>query len=283
LAEGGFLRCRALGGVDARVLMGEVVRVHGRQAVEGVVAFLPPHLTGGRERQEAPAVEELVVDTGLPDERLRRLIQPGDPITVRRRCQRLAGRLVTGKAMDNRAGVAALWVALRQLAGRRCAAEVAVAFTVQEELGYRGAAVLGERLRPDVALVVDVGFGGQPGVAEADALALGRGPGVTVGPNVHPLVRARLLATAAAERLPHQVEVTAGGSGTDAEALQVSGTGVATAVLSIPCRSMHSPAEVVSLDDVEATGRLLAAFAVATGEDDGWVGKLRDGSWALGG
>ncbi|HEY8485834.1 MAG TPA: hypothetical protein VIL11_00435 [Limnochordales bacterium] len=262
IERGGFLRVLPVGGVNPQVLMGLVVQVHTREgALPGVVGFLPPHLLSREEMGRFPRWDDLFVDTGLPEEQVRARVGVGDLVSVRPCSLRLLGGRLAGKALDNRAGVAVLLECMSRLARMGHAAEVYAVATVQEEVGLRGAVTGTFGVVPDVGVAVDVTFARQRGVGESEAPAeLGRGPVVARGANMHPKVTQRLLEVARAHGVPHQVEVIPGRSGTDAWAMQVSRSGVATGLVSVPLRYMHSPVEVVDVEDVRQAGRLLAHF-----------------------
>ena len=273
IEKGGFLRLATIGGIDRRYLPGLAVLVHGRRDLPGLVGTLPPHLTAPESRSRPVALEDAFVDVGLPEPEVRAAVRVGDRVTVDRAVRRLLGEVVCGKAFDDRASVAALHETLVRLRARRRRADVLFVATVQEEVGLRGAAVAAHGLRPDVAVAVDVGFARQPGVAEHESLPMGQGPVVAQGANFHPAVVGALRAAAAAEGVPHQAEYLPAQSGTDAWAIQVSGDGVPSGLLSLPLRYMHSPVETLDLRDLRETGRLLAAFAA--GLDRPWVEGLR--------
>lgn len=258
---GGFLRFTAVGGIDARILLGQEVLVLGRSDVPGVIGAKPPHLLAEEERKKAPRLEDLFIDVGLPGEQLENVVQIGDPIVLKRDPQALSGESWTGKALDDRAGLAALYVCLRSLERVRVPADIFVVATVQEELGTRGATVCTFGLIPDIGIAVDVGFGEMPGLPEEDTIAMGEGPAIALGPNIHPCIGQDLIRLAKEHHIPHQIEVAPGPTGTDARAIQISRGGVAAGLLSIPLRYMHTPVEVVQMQDIISTGRLLALFA----------------------
>lgn len=279
IEEGGFLRVTNVGGIDVRNVLGEEVTVHGRQDLIGVIGAKPPHLTTEEERNKPVPLHELFVDVGLTEERARELVRVGDLATIRRDFRTLAGRRVTGKALDNRASVACMYEGLKVLQGLRHRADVYAVATVQEEVGLRGARTSAFAIGPDVAIAIDVGFGEMPGLKPKDTIALGKGPGILFGANVHPRLHDHLVATARRFNIPFQLEVAPGRTGTDAWAIQVVTMGIPTALLSVPLRHMHSPAEVLDGDDLENTGRLLAFQAASLVEEEvaGWPPALPDG------
>jgi putative aminopeptidase FrvX len=262
--EEGFLRIAPVGGIDERQLLAQPVIVHGsvggEHALPGVVASVPPHLVPKQERKKVVPFEKLFVDVGLPAEELEKRVRVGDLVSFRQAALDLKGDLVTGKAMDNRASVAAVIQCMKLLSGIRHGWDVYAVATVQEEVGLKGAITSAFGVQPDVAIAIDVTFGGQSGTSREDTFPLGKGPTVGIGPNFHPKLFQALVDVAKREEIPYQVEPAPGASGTDAWAIQVSQEGIPTALLSIPDRYMHSPVEVVAVKDVERTGRLMAYF-----------------------
>lgn len=272
IEKGGFLRVAPVGGIDVRNILAHRVRVYGRRELMGYLGMRAPHLTGPDEMEKPVPMKELFVDVGLPEERVRALVEPGDLVVREQRAVRLLGGRLAGKALDNRAGCAATYHALVELSRRRHEVDVLAVATVQEEVGLRGAVTSAFGLDPDVGLAVDVGHARQPGVEKDRSVEPGAGPAVAIGPNIHPEIFRFLTERARAEGVPHQVEPAPGRTGTDAWALQVARSGVATGLLSIPLRYMHSTVETVDTRDLEATGRLLAA--AVSGMTAEWVGGL---------
>ena len=258
--EKGFLRITRVGGPDRRVLLGLEVIVHGQRDLPGVVAARPPHVLPASERKKIVPWDKLFVDVGLPAEEVERLVTIGDLISIRREMVELENRHVAGKAMDDRACVAVVTLALEQLSNMQHAWDVCAVATVQEETGLKGATTSTYGIAPDVAVALDVTFGKQPGVSDVDGFPLGKGPTIGVGPNCHPGLVTRLKKVSEALEIPYHIEPLPGRSGTDAWAIQVSREGVPTALIGIPIRYMHQPMEMLAVQDVERSGRLLAAF-----------------------
>jgi len=258
--EKGFLRIARVSGTDRRVLLGLEVIVHGQRDLPGIVATRPPHVLPEAERKKSVPWDKMFVDVGLPAEEVQRLVTVGDLISIRRETVELKNRRVAGKAMDDRACVAAVTLALEQLAGMRHAWDVYAVATVQEETGLKGAMTSAYGVAPDLAVALDVTFGKHPGVPDVDAWPLGEGPTIAIGPNFHPGLVKRLKEVAEAHEIPYHVEPALDGGGTDAWAIQVTREGVPTALIAIPNRYMHQPVETVAAQDVERAGRLLAAF-----------------------
>jgi putative aminopeptidase FrvX len=256
----GFLHITRVGGTDRRVLPGLEVVVHGRRDLPGIVATRPPHVLPKEEREKIAPWDKLFVDVGLPPEEVERLVSVGDLISFRREMVELKNRRVAGKAMDDRAGVAVLTLALEQLSGMAHAWDVFAVATVQEEVGLKGAITAAYGVAPDLGLAVDGTFGRHPGVPEVESFPLGEGPTIGVGPNFHPALVTRLKDVAEAQEIPYHFDPIPGRSGTDAWAIQVTREGVPTALVSIPMRYMHQPVETLAVQDVERAARLLAVF-----------------------
>jgi tetrahedral aminopeptidase len=197
---------------------------------------------------------------GLPADEVAGLVRVGDLITFRARFTSLSGGYAFSKSFDDRAGVGSIAVCLDELSRRRHLWDVYGVATVQEELGMRGAITSAYGIDPTAAIAIDVTFGQQPGVGNAEAMKMDGGPCIAMGPNVHPKIFEKLVSTARSLEISHQIEVVPGASGTDAWAIQVTRSGVPTGLLSIPVRAMHTSVETVSLRDIERTGKLMAEF-----------------------
>ena len=268
--DDGFLSVHRINGVDPRVLLAQPVVVHGKRRLRGLVATMPPHLLQPADRKRFPPLDALVIDLGLPADEVADLVSIGDVVTMEGAMIELDGRKLASKAMDDRACLAVITVCLRMLRGMHHSWDVYAAATVQEEVGLRGAATSANWIEPDCAIALDVGFAEQPGVSPGSTL--GEGPEISVGPNFHPRMVARLQEVADYYDIKWQPDVIPGRSGTDAWAIQVSRAGVPTALMSVPLRNMHSPVETLDLKDIERCGRLLAHFIAEL--DDGFVDYL---------
>jgi endoglucanase len=266
--KGAFLSITRVGGVDQRLLLGQPVLVHGREDLPGVIGSRPPHLLKKEERDKLVSWDDLVVDVGLPADRVSELVRVGDLISFRQDLTELgSGGRVVGKALDNRASVVAIAVCLDLLQSRLHQWDLLAVATVQEEVTLGGVITSTYGVEPDVGIAIDVTFATGPGVSEADAFPLGKGPAIGFGPNVHPGVYQALIDAAKAIEMAFKIEPMPRMSGTDAIGMQVSRSGVPTGVVSIPLRNMHMPVEVAAVKDIERVGRLLAEFAMRLDED----------------
>lgn len=257
----GFLRVTPVGGVDRRHLYGQLVIVHGRSDLSGVLGSLPARMLPPERRTKAFGFEDLVVDVGLPFSDVAANVSIGDFVSFRQPLRKLQGKLATGKALDNRASVTAVTDALKYLQTRAHPWDVVAVATCQEETRLLGAYTSAFSQYPDVALAIDVGFGKGPGANGENIFELGSGPVLDIGPNVHPGVYKALQSAAEALEMSVSVGTHQRGSGTDAFGLQVARAGIPTGLISIPLRYMHTMVETVHLADVKRSGRLMGEFA----------------------
>jgi len=271
IEDNGFIRFTTIGGIDPRTTIGQEVWVHGVETILGVVGSKPPHLQDSKEQEETIKLEDMIIDTGYSKEKLLELVSIGDTITVKRDTVKLLNTKAAGKAMDDRAGVAALLETLKILQGMNHYPDVYMVATVQEEVSMTGAFTSTYHIQPDIGIAVDVGFGTTPELEKADTIELGKGPGITIGGNVHPTLVKRLFETGKVHGIPCQKDVAPGPTGTDARAMQITKEGIPALVVSIPLRYMHTSVELLDLEDIHHTARLLAQFtnSVKEGELEG--------------
>lgn len=263
----GFLRFKA-NGVDVRMLPDREVTILTQPPILGVVACLPPHVLSAEEREKAPEIKDLYVDTGLSQEEAERRIPVGTPMVYRTDFTVLGERQLCAKAMDDRACFAALLRTAELLRDQELDMDLYIVGSVCEETGGVGARVLAQGLSPDFCVAVDVTHGKTPDSPKEGAFVMGGGPVVGIGPNMARWMVRRLLDEAEKLGLAVQKEVMEGSSGTNGWELQIANEGIATAVLSVPLKYMHTPVEVVEPGDIEAIARLLAAFAEHLGGEE---------------
>lgn len=278
--EDGFLYVDGIGGWDPQVLVGQRIRFLTRRGdVLGVVGKKPIHLIKPEEKEKAVKLQDLWVDVGARnrEEATERGIRVGDPGVVDTHLVELGNRLIASRAVDNRIGAFVVLEVLRALArGDRPAAEVTAVATTQEEIGFNGggARPSAYRIDPQIAVAVDLTFSTDaPGVEKKQVgeHKLGSGPVLSRGSAIHPLMFERLAETAERENIPYTIQGSPRFTSTDADAIYLQRQGVATAVVSVPNRYMHSPNEVVSLDDVDATIQLITAFCRGIRAEDDFI------------
>jgi endoglucanase len=268
--EEGFIYVRKLGGVDAAITKAQRVVIHTRNGpVKGVVGNVAPHLMKEEKDAKPPKMHDLFIDIGVASRKeAEKLVRIGDPITLADEFELLRNDLAVARAFDNRIGTFAVAEALRLLkeSKTRLHAEVCAVSNVQEEVGLLGVRQIAYALKPDVALVVDVTHATDyPTVSKPQHgdVKVGKGPAITHGGCNHPEVVVRIEAVAKVRKIPLQHEAMSSTSGTDTDAIFWTRGGIASALISLPNRYMHSPVEVVSLKDLEKIPELLAAFAAS--------------------
>jgi tetrahedral aminopeptidase len=274
--DNGYLYVQPIGGWDMQILLGQHLTVWAREGpVAGVVARRAPHLLTNEDRAKVPQFTDVWVDIGVQDRKeAESLVQHGDPVTFALGYRPLRNRLAASPGMDDKVGVWTVMEALRLLHGRPLQATVSCVSTVQEELGLRGAITSTYAIHPTVGIAVDVTHATDtPGndKKQLGDIRLGGGPVVYRGPNINPRVCERLQEAARGQEIAIQVRGAPRATGTDANAMQLSRDGVATGLVSIPNRYMHSPVEVVCLDDLDRAARLLAEFCASVTPQMDWT------------
>jgi putative aminopeptidase FrvX len=274
--DNGYLYVQPMGGWDMQILLGQNLMVWTKQGgIPAVVSRKAPHLLTTEERNKVPLFTDIWVDIGAKDKKeAEELVTPGDPITPDLTCRELRNGLFTSPALDDKVGVWTVMETLRLLHDRPLQAAVFCVSTVQEELGLRGATTSAYGIHPTVGIAVDVCHATDTPGNEKKQLGdtrLGSGPVIFRGPNIHPQVYERLRDAAQKQEIPMQVRGVPRPTGTDANAIQLTREGVATGLVGIPNRYMHSPVEVVSLDDLDRAARLLAEFCLNVTADVDWT------------
>ncbi len=272
----GFLYIQPIGGWDMQILLGQNLTVWGKGgAIPGVVARRAIHLLKPEERSKVPDFTDVWVDIGAKNkEEAESLVRCGDPLTFALGYRPLRNSLAASPAMDDKVGLWVCMEAVRLLQGRSLKAAVYGVSTVAEEIGLRGATTAAYAINPTVGVAVDVCHAtdtpGNDKKTQGD-IKCGGGPVLYRGPNVSPRVFDLLEETATAHDIPVQVRGTPRATGTDANAIQIAREGVATGLIGIPNRYMHSPVEVVHLDDLTNAAKLLAEFCVMIGPETNWI------------
>jgi len=258
--QDGFLRFTQIGGVDARILPGQMVMVHGRQELPGMVVQPPARLLPAGFQDKPVPMEYLWIDLGLMPKEVERLVRVGDLVSFAQPPFETGGETLVGHSLDNRASVACLTHFLDILRERPHAWDVWAVASVQEEVTLGGARTSAFQLKPSLALVVDVTFGASPGSPAHLTFPLGKGPTLGWGPNIHPYLFKSFKDLTERLEIPFTVEVMPRHSGTDAYGVQVVESGIPCMVISIPLRYMHTPVEMVKVKDITRAGRLMAEF-----------------------
>jgi len=275
--DNGYCYFKGIGGHDLSNAVGQRLTVHtAKGPVPGVIGKKPIHLLKPEERGKSVSYEDLWIDIGCTskDETVAAGIRVGDPATYVDGFTQLAGDRVTARALDNRVGAWVVAEALRRVKAMQPQAEVVAVATVQEEIGLRGAKASAYGVDPHVGIAVDVTFATDfPSMdkRKTSELKLGAGPTVLRGANANRKLSDRLIQTAEANEIPIQLEADPAGTGTDANAMQISRAGMCTGLVGVPLRYMHTPCEIISLSDADHAAELLARTCASLGKDESWI------------
>ena len=256
--ESGFIGFSNVGGIDRRLLPAQQVCIHGKKKLAGVVCSTPPHVSGSDHKINK--IEDFYIDTGMSFEAVSNIVEPGDRITFASMPKELLNDRITGPALDDRSGVASILYALELLRNQKYECSFSIVFSSQEELGERGAKIAAFDIDPDIALAVDVSFAYCLGDREYECGKMGQGPMIGISPSLSREISDKLIEISKNENIPYQLEVMNGLTSTNADQFSVNKTGCKACTVSIPLKYMHTPSEIIQIDDVENTGRLIAAY-----------------------
>ncbi|MDF7798260.1 M42 family metallopeptidase [Pontiellaceae bacterium B1224] len=263
--DDGFLWFQPMGGWDPQIAQGQRVQILTKKGVlRGVIGKMAIHMQSPEQRKQLVELKDLFIDIGAKDKAdAETMVEIGDPAVIAYGFEEMANGIAVGRAFDDRAGAYVVLEAGRLLTEQNPNAEIHVVATVQEEIGLRGARTAAFGINPDIGIAVDVTFAtDHPNMAEGtkrkSLIELGKGPVLTRGPNINAKLFELMVETAKEENIPIQINATPGGTGTDANAIQINRSGVSTALIGIPLRYMHSPCELISLQDLEACALLIA-------------------------
>jgi endoglucanase len=269
----GFIYTQPIGGWDPQQLIGQRMVIWTDDGpVPAVISRKPIHLLTDEERKQIAKLEDIWLDIGAKDKaEAASVVRIGDPVTLQLGYQELRNGLANAPGMDNRTGLWVVIEALRRASSQPLSWALFAVSTVQEEIGLRGAKTSAHRIDPQVGIAVDVTHATDcPKIdrRQQGEVSLGKGPVIFRGPNMNPVVTRRLIDLCGRREIPYQISATGRATSNDANMLQISRAGVATGLVSIPNRYMHSAVETVSLDDLDQAADLLAAFAADLSPSD---------------
>lgn len=264
IEDNGFLRVGACGSPDLRTIMAQSVTVHGKKSVPGVVATLPPHV---KKDSGVPDVGDISIDVGLSREEVEKIISLGDRVTVNSQFTLLNADIVSAAAIDDRSGVCAVLYAIEILKDKQLPYNLAVCFSAQEETGERGVKQAAFRVKPDEAIVVDVSFGNTPDGNTRNTAEIGSGAMIGFSACLDKDMSNRLRDIAVSENIPFTCEIMPSSTGTNADAIAVSGESVKCCTVSFPIRYMHTAVECVKISDIVAASELICAYIIGGGTD----------------
>lgn len=258
ITDEGFVKMASVGGVDRRSVAAARVKIQTAQGeITGVIGSTPPHLKGDDDKQ--PKIEDLYIDLGMEASAVKEQVKLGDRIVMAGKLRELLNGYISAPALDNRAGCAAV-IQAATLLRDTTSYHIVLALTSMEETGGAGAVTSAFDIKPEIAFVVDVSMGLTPDDKAEKCGVMGKGPMIGISPILSRTLSKQLITYCEQHQLPYQLEIMPGATGTDADGIAVTAGGVKTALLSIPLLFMHSPVEVVKLEDVEAVAKLIAGF-----------------------
>lgn len=272
ILENGFVRVEPRGGVDPKILPAHpfvILTQKGPKKALGI--SIPPHLIKENDKKEMLGYENILLDTGLPDQEAKSTIQIGDPIVFQAPLLSLMNQRFAGKSLDDRASALVSMLLLKELTNLKHEWDVICTFSVQEEVGCKGAETAPFAIKPDIAIALDVTFAEQPDLGEADGIPFNEGVVIAVGPDFTKKITQDLLQIAKKEGFKTVIDPFPMAGGTDATPLQVSQEGIPTALLCLPLRNMHTSVEVVDMQDIHKTMKLLYAY-IKTLDQAYWEG-----------
>lgn len=256
--ENGFVKVTPAGGIDKRTLQGAKVHIHSEKLVNGIFCSKPPHLRSG-DGTKVPSFDEFYIDTGLKD-KAKDIISVGDRVTFSQNAAGLNGSMFTCKALDNRAGVAALIKCADFLSNKKLPCTVVFLFSIGEETGGVGALTSAFDIDPSEAISVDVSFAKSANATDSTLADISKGGMIGISPFLSKEITDRLIDTAKESCLDFQYEVMGGATSTNADKISATKSGIKTGLVSIPLKNMHTPVEIVDLRDIENVARLLANY-----------------------
>lgn len=256
----GFLKVSSCGGMDCRVVQDTRFKVLTDSGeITAVACCMPPHLSDGGE-DKAPTADSIYLDTGLPADKVKSLVSVGDTVAFDLTPALLLNNRFTCCSTDNRVSCALLINLAKTIKENPVKSGVTFAFTSQEETFGKGASTAAYTVNPDEAVVIDVSFARQAGVAENESGELGKGGMICISTILSRKMSDKLIDISKSKDIPYQLEVVGGATGTNADKISITRSGIPTAVVSIPQRNMHTLAEIISVDDIESTAKLLYEY-----------------------
>lgn len=254
----GFLKVGACGGLDMRTMLAQTVTVHGAEDIKGVICTLPPHVSS--DHSKVSEISDISIDIGMSKQQAEKIVSLGDRVTVSSAFRDI-GRLVSAPSIDDRSGVCVILRALELMKDRSLNYNVAVCFSAQEETGERGAKMAAFRIAPDEAIAVDVSFGRTPDSTPHETAVLGSGAMIGASAVLDRGMTSRLKQLAERNNIPYTIEVMPSSTGTNADAISVSRSGVKCCTISVPIRYMHTSIETMDISDIEHAAKLIAEYA----------------------
>jgi len=275
----GFIYFTPIGGIDYSLLPGLKVDIHTKKgSIRGAIGRKAIHMMERDETDKAPKREDLWIDIGAKDKKeAEKMVSIGDPITYAAGLEELPNDLVLTKATDNKAGVFAAGALLKYLSKTDISVNLYCVSSVQEEIGLRGARTSAYGINPDIGLAFDVTTATDHPRTDKKKygdISLNKGPVISRGPNINPTIYDLLVETAKKNKIDYQISGDPRGTGTDANIMQLTRSGVATGLISFPNRYMHTPIEIISFKDLENAIKLGGEFIKKINDKIDFIPKL---------
>ena len=264
ICDGGFLGVRALGGLDTRVLGASEVTVYGKENIYGVITSIPPHISGGKG--DVPTIKDVYIDTGLDKEALEKLVRAGDVVEFKSGMTELLNCRVASKSLDDKACACAAIDMASRADKDKLEFDLYITISAQEESGKNGARLITYDIEPDIAIVTDVNFATGEGVDETESIAIGEGAGIDISAITDIKLTRAVMKMLDTKGIKYQRVCEPSRTSTNSEGVSISGKGVRTLLMSIPLESMHTPSELVCLDDIRSLSDILLEVAYTNKE-----------------
>lgn len=263
--DNGFVRVDTVGGIDLRTVLDSRVTVYAKENLNGVVCCMPPHLSDGKE-DEAVKADKIWIDLGLPADKVKESVKIGDTAAFNYEPKELINGKITACALDNRAGVASLLKVCEIISNQNINSKVIIVLSSQEETYAAGAKTAPFNYDIDESICVDVSFAACPGIDDNYSnIKLSYGPMLCISPNLNRQMFDSIKDLAENKNIPYQIEVCNGKTGTNADHIALSKSGVKSALISIPEKNMHTQSEIVDIKDVEFTAKLISSYIIKGG------------------
>lgn len=262
----GYLRFNTIGGIDQRMLPAREIKIMTEPPIYGVIDVMPPHALSKGDMEKALDTDKLYIDIGMSQEEAQAAVPVGTPCVFAGGAMALGEGCLCGKALDDRSCAGIIIKTMEGLSGKELDVDIYCLFSVQEEVGCRGAVTGAFGIAPDYAIAMDVTFGNQPDVPKSKSCEMGKGGAIGVGPHLNRRFTNKIIEIAKEKEIPYQIEVCPGHTGTDASPIQITREGIATALISLPVKYMHSPVETMLVSDGDAMVKLLVEFLENAGE-----------------
>lgn len=262
----GYLRFNTIGGIDQRMLPAREIKIMTEPPIYGVIDVMPPHALSHGDMEKALGVDQLYIDIGMTQDEAKEAVPVGTPCVFAGGVMTMGEGSLCGKALDDRSCAGIIVKTMEELSSKELDVDVFCLLSVQEEVGCRGAVTGAFGIAPDYAIAMDVTFGNQPDVSKSKCCEMGKGGAIGVGPHLNRRFTNKLIELAKEKEIPYQIEVCPGHTGTDASPIQITREGIATALISLPVKYMHSPVETMLVSDGEAIVKLLTEFIENAGE-----------------